>query len=103
MVKFVLTLLAVGSLALVGTAPSSAQVRPDSAHPVRPDSAQPVRPDSAQPVRPDSAQPARAASAREAAITKCLEQTMAQTPPGSSSGFRAEAYRACMAKEKQRP
>jgi hypothetical protein len=40
---------------------------------------------------------------REAAIKKCLEQTMAQTAPGSSSGFRAEAYRACMAKEKERP
>ena len=47
---------------------------------------------------------AQAVSAkREAAIKKCLEQTMAQTAPGSSSGFRAEAYRACMAKEKQRP
>jgi hypothetical protein len=40
---------------------------------------------------------------REAAIKKCLEQTMGQTAPGSSSGFRAEAYRACMAKEGQRP
>jgi hypothetical protein len=48
--------------------------------------------------------PAHAQNAkREAAIKKCLEQTMAQTAPGSSSGFRAEAYRACMAKEKQRP
>ena len=48
--------------------------------------------------------PAEAQNAkREAAIKKCLEQTMAQTAPGSSSGFRAEAYRACMAKEKQRP
>jgi hypothetical protein len=46
---------------------------------------------------------AQASAKREAAIKKCLEQTMAQTAPGSSSGFRAEAYRACMAKEKQRP
>jgi len=49
------------------------------------------------------ASPAQAQNAkREAAIKKCLEQTMAQTAPGSSSGFRAEAYRACMPKEKQR-
>ncbi len=32
--------------------------------------------------------PAEAQNAkREAAIKKCLEQTMAQTAPGSSSGF----------------
>jgi len=46
---------------------------------------------------------AQASAKREAAIKKCLEQTMAQTAPGSSSGFRAEAYRACMKTEKQRP
>jgi hypothetical protein len=50
--------------------------------------------------------PAQAQSAsakRDAAIQKCLEQTMAQTAPGSSSGFRSGAYHACMKKEKQRP
>jgi hypothetical protein len=35
MVKLMLTLLAIGPLVLAGVAPSSAQVRPDSAHPVR--------------------------------------------------------------------
>jgi hypothetical protein len=46
---------------------------------------------------------AQVSAKREAAIKKCLEQTMAQTAPGSSSGFRAEAYRACMKTQNQRP
>jgi hypothetical protein len=40
---------------------------------------------------------------REAAVKKCFEEAQAAMPAGTSSGFRADAYRTCMARQGERP
>jgi hypothetical protein len=40
---------------------------------------------------------------REAAVKKCFEEAAAAMPAGTSSGFRADSYRSCMAKQGERP
>jgi hypothetical protein len=57
----------------------------------------------ALPAEAQTQKPYKMSAKREAAVKKCFEEAASAMPAGTSSGFRADSYRTCMAKQGERP